>query len=304
MLRVSSKSFSVWCSCKSSFEQKGQSFVSSISKYFHTSQSVHVTSYKPHRIEDYDHDSLPSDKDWIAPEKYQYLWLDREDSVTLVPDGWHAVEGCWEEPWKTILGQPAYTYGIGKEDVIERSFFDTGVTITGWRNVFPSKIRPNCSAIEFGKELAHKELGEEMVQFIADTGKKGIVDGDECQKLFDRRPVGNRPIVQGIQISKDTLAISIAMYKYNEGSTGTFDIPPMDIYFAVDYLMYNKNGRVIKTIYECPMENMNEDRPILDTIRELSIWNYSLERSQFRKGTLEVARHPADAIMDDQPQSN
>jgi len=258
---------------------------------FQSSNTLFAKANFPERIEDLNHALLPEDMDWTPPPGFDYLWLEREESATIIPKGWYPVIGCWPEPWEKMFGEPAYTYGIGKEDVIARRYFDTGVTITGWKNVFGSPQFEHMDAINFGKNLLHNEIGDDMLAYINENGKAGRIDGDESMKLFNRRPIDDKtPIIQGYQVSDNTLVISANMLKYDQDSTGSFDVPPLDIFFSVDFFLWKREGKVIKVIYECPIATMNEDRPLLAAVRELSIWNFYNERAQFKNGTLEVKK--------------
>jgi hypothetical protein len=249
------------------------------------------TAALPERIVDLGHEQLPEEVEWNAPSGFQYLWLEREGSATLIPKGWFPVVGVWAEPWQKMFGEPAHTYGIGKEDVIDRKYFDTGVTVTGWSNVFGSSSYEHMDAINFGKNLLQNEIGDDMLAYINEHGKQGRVDSDESMKLFKRRPIDAKtPIIQGYQVSDNTLVISASMLKYDQDSTGSFEVPPLDIFFQVDFFLWKAEGKVIKVIYECPIERMNEDRPLLTAVRELSVWNFYNERAQFKNGTLEVKK--------------
>lgn len=261
--------------------------------FSHSPICHYVKSTKPEKITDYNQSLLPDDQDWVPPDGYEYLYLPIEESVTLVPKGWTAVVGCWSHPWHSYFGAPAYTYGIGKEDISKRNYFDTGVTITGWSNVFPSE-QFKTDAIAFGKTLVQNEIGDDLIAYIEENGAKtgGLLNGDEVKKIFNRKPINDKtPIIRGYQVSDDTAVISINMLKYDQDSTGSFDVPPMDIFFSVDYFLWRKAGKVIKVIYECPIDNMLEDRPTLDVIRSFSMWHYYGERAQFKNGSLEMKKN-------------
>merc|ERR1711862_1016710 len=162
----------------------------------------------------------------------------------------------------------------------------------GWRNVFPSNTT-ELDALSLGKILAQNQLGEELMNYLNENGQEtgGLVDADELMKKFKCQQLNEKtPIVRGYKVSDDTLVISLNMLRYEEGSTGTFDVPPLDIFFSADFFMWRREGKVIKSIYECPIEKMNEDRPLLAAVRELSVWNYPNERIQFKNGSLEVKK--------------
>ena|SRR3990167_589475 len=232
-------------------------------------------------IEDFGHANLPKDRDWFPPSGYKYLWLEDEDTATLVPNGWYPVVGSWKSPYGI-----GFTYGIGKEDIITRGYLDTGVTIQSFTDVFPND-ELNFDAIGLGKVLLENELGPDLLNYINSIGSLKL-NGDETAKLFKIRPLNNKPLFQGFKIGEDVLVISGNMFKYDQGSTGTFDVPPIDIYYSFDIFCWKKVGRLMKVLYECPLDNMNTDRTHLETIRGYSIFNYYQQQSQFVNGTLQV----------------
>jgi len=209
------------------------------------------------------------------PEEYQkntvpkdFTLLNFKDlgmgSIMCAPNKWHLSSALDPCPDQMLHTDYASRFAISKEDVLNKEEIQSGVIIRSFKHLLgaPHNLIENLEENLFGKARWHYQH----------CTKKGVPLDKEL--LQDGYGIGH--IFTGA-MDLGNVYRNVVELNYFQRSTDDSDpsIPLRDYYAYTDIFYWKKERWVMVMTYQCPLEEVEQTKPILDTIRNHSIFNYS-----------------------------
>lgn len=185
-------------------------------------------------------------------------------SLMCAPSQWHlsaALDPC---PDQMLHSDFSHRFAISKEDVLNKEEIQTGVIIRSFKHLLgaPHHLIENLEESLFGKALWHYKH----------CTNKGIPLDKEL--LLEGYGIGH--IFTGAMDLGNVYRNVVELNYYQRSADESDPSIPLKNYYAYTDIFYWKKERwVMVATYQCPLEEAEESKPLLKTIRDNSIINYT-----------------------------
>ena len=210
-----------------------------------------------------------------TPDGFNCTYLPKIDAVTLLPSEWHTA--C-EENGESVR------YIVSKENAMLTKSYKTGFSISQW-------LCNEISADLVMEQVATQHFGVIPSMYISQLVGDGYVSPleqalrNEFQSSLPKQQPHHSITV--LSYLKD-LNIHVLDYKVNNlpdvlhCKTVEFiklqrskELPSDDIYIMSHVVALPTQNSVVSFLFECPVSQYNEYKPVLDTVLNNSVLNYS-----------------------------
>jgi len=208
------------------------------------------------------------------PEEYQnvdtpenFSLLNFKDmgmgSIVCAPDDWHLSAAEDPVPDQLYHSDVAPRWAISKEDVLSGEEIYTGFICRSFKHIIgaPHHLINSMEDDLFGKARWH----------FAHCIKKGL----PLEKDFLKEGYGIEHIFTGAMDLGNRYRNVVELNLYQRSPDPENPAVPLRDYYTYTDIFYWKKERWVFTMnYQCPLEEVEQSKPILDAIRNRSIFNY------------------------------
>jgi len=184
-------------------------------------------------------------------------------SVMCVPNNWHLAEVQDQIPDHMLHSDVVPRWVISKEDTLNNENMQTGVNVLSYKHIIgaPHDLIKQIEENLFGKsDFYFRYCNEKGIPL----DKEYLRDGYGVGHLFTGdMDLGNR------------YRSVIELELYQRSTSNAVNAPLADYYSYTDIFYWKKERWVMIFTYQCPLEEKEQSKPILDTIRNHSILNYT-----------------------------
>jgi len=223
--------------------------------YASGTRGIAETIVQPARIS-----SLP-DGSWEAPEGFSFFNIKDAGigSVLCQPNQWHLAQAEDPLPDMMLHDDIARRWVIGKENVLNGERLRTGAVFRSFRYL----IGAPHDLIE---QLEESMYGSARWYF-AHCAKSHL----PYDLKFLKDGYGLEPLGQSVQDQGNLWRKSVELIVYQKRESP--ELPLENFYAYVDMFYWRKERWVMAVNYQCPLEELQDTKHILDTIREKSVLN-------------------------------
>jgi len=185
-------------------------------------------------------------------------------SIMCIPSDWHLSEAQDPIPDQLLHTDISKRFSISKEDVLNGEDMETGVVVRSYKHIIgaPHHLIESMEEDIFGKARWHYT---HCMEKNIPLDKELLQDGYGIGHIFTgAMDLENR--------YRNVIELNIFQRSVNPNDSVT---PLRDYYTYTDIFYWKKERWVMTMSYQCPLEEVEQTKPILDTIRNNSIFNYS-----------------------------
>ena len=182
-------------------------------------------------------------------------------SVVCAPNDWHLSEARDPVPDHMYHTDVSLRFSVSKEDVLAGEEVQTGLVVRNFKHLIgaPHGLIESLEDDMFGKARWH----------YTHCAKKGIpLDKD---LLKDGYGIGHL-FTGAVDLGNRYRSVSeLILYQRAADQSA----PLRDYYTYTDIFYWKKERWVMVMTYQCPLEDMDQTKPALDTMRNRSVFNYT-----------------------------